>query len=150
MLQGMTAHYLTHSTYPLKNNETALVHAAAGGVGLLLVPLAKMRGARVFATVSTEAKAQLAKQAGADEAILYTQAEFSAETKRLTTGVPASMSSMTRSAPQPSRKAWIACGRGVISRFLASRAVRCRRSIRQNWLPRDRYFLLARACRITF
>jgi NADPH2:quinone reductase len=82
----MTAHYLTHSTYPLKNNETALVHAAAGGVGLLLVQLAKMRGARVIGTVSTETKARLAKQAGADEVILYTQVDFSAETKRLTAG----------------------------------------------------------------
>ena len=86
MLQGMTAHYLTHSTYPLKNGETALVHAAAGGVGLLLVQLAKMRGARVIGTVSTEAKVQLAKQAGADEVILYTQVDFSAEAKRLTGG----------------------------------------------------------------
>jgi NADPH2:quinone reductase len=86
MLQGMTAHYLTHSTYPLNRGETALVHAAAGGVGLLLVQIAKMRGARVIGTVSTEDKAQLAKQAGADEVILYTQADFSAETKRLTAG----------------------------------------------------------------
>jgi NADPH2:quinone reductase len=86
MLQGMTAHYLTHSTYPLNWGETALVHAAAGGVGLLLVQIAKMRGARVIGTVSTENKAQLAKQAGADEVILYTQADFSAETKRLTAG----------------------------------------------------------------
>jgi len=67
MLQGMTAHYLTHSTYPLHKDETALVHAAAGGVGLLLVQIAKMRGARVIGTVSTETKADLAKQAGADE-----------------------------------------------------------------------------------
>jgi len=86
MLQGMTAHYLTHSTYPLNKGETALVHAAAGGVGLLLVQIAKMRGARVIGTVSAEAKAQLAKQAGADEVILYMQADFSAETKRLTAG----------------------------------------------------------------
>ena len=84
MLQGMTAHYLTHATYPLQSRETALVHAAAGGVGLLLVQVAKMRGARVIGTVSTEAKAQLARQAGADEVILYTQADFLAETKRLT------------------------------------------------------------------
>ena len=86
MLQGMTAHYLTNSTYPLNRGDTALVHAAAGGVGLLLVQIAKMRGARVIGTVSSEAKAQLAKQAGADEVILYTQADFSAETKRLTAG----------------------------------------------------------------
>jgi len=86
MLQGMTAHYLTHSTYPLKQGETALVHAAAGGVGLLLIQIAKRQGARVIGTVSTEAKAQLAKEAGADEIILYTQADFLAEIKRLTGG----------------------------------------------------------------
>ena len=86
MLQGMTAHYLTHSTYALKSGETALVHAAAGGVGLLLVQVAKLLGARVIGTVSTEAKAQLAKQAGADETILYSQADFFTEVERLTDG----------------------------------------------------------------
>jgi NADPH2:quinone reductase len=86
MLQGMTAHYLTRSTYPLKRGETVLIHAAAGGVGLLLVQAAKIAGARVIGTVSTEAKAQLAKEAGADEVILYTQADFLAEVKRLTNG----------------------------------------------------------------
>jgi NADPH:quinone reductase len=86
MLQGMTAHYLTRSTYPLKRGETALIHAAAGGVGLLLVQAAKIAGARVIGTVSTEAKAQLAKEAGADEVILYTQTDFLTETKRLTDG----------------------------------------------------------------
>jgi len=86
MLQGMTAHYLTHSTYPLKQGETALVHAAAGGVGLLLVQIAKMRGARVIGTVSNEAKAALAKQAGADDLILYTQTDFLTEVKKLTDG----------------------------------------------------------------
>jgi NADPH2:quinone reductase len=86
MLQGMTAHYLTRSTYPLKRGETALVHAAAGGVGLLLVQAAKIAGAHVIGTVSTEAKAQLAKEAGADEVILYTQADFLTEVKRLTDG----------------------------------------------------------------
>ena len=84
MLQGMTAHYLSHDTYPLKKGETALVHAAAGGVGLLLVQMAHNIGARVIATVSTEEKAKLAREAGADEIILYTQADFEAETKRLT------------------------------------------------------------------
>ena len=84
MLQGMTAHYLSHSTYPLKAGDTALIHAAAGGVGLLLVQMAKMRGARVFGTVSTEAKARLARDAGADEVILYTQTDFEADVKRLT------------------------------------------------------------------
>jgi len=86
MLQGMTAHYLTRSTYPLKRGETALVHAAAGGVGLLLVQAAKIAGAYVIGTVSTEAKAHFAKQAGADEVILYTQADFLTEVKRLTDG----------------------------------------------------------------
>ena len=86
MLQGMTAHYLSHDTYPLKRGETAVVHAAAGGVGLLLVQMAHHIGARVIATISTEAKAKLAREAGADEIILYTQADFEAETKRLTGG----------------------------------------------------------------
>jgi NADPH2:quinone reductase len=86
MLQGMTAQYLSHDTYPLKKGETALVHAAAGGVGLLLVQMAHNIGARVIATVSTEDKAKLARGAGADEVILYTQADFEAETKRLTGG----------------------------------------------------------------
>ena len=86
MLQGMTAQYLSHDTYPLKKGETALVHAAAGGVGLLLVQMAHNLGARVIATVSTEDKAKLARGAGADEVILYAQADFEAETKRLTGG----------------------------------------------------------------
>jgi NADPH:quinone reductase len=86
MLQGMTAHYLSHSTYPLKKGETALVHAAAGGVGLLLTQMAHNIGARVIATVSTEEKAKLARDAGADEVILYTQTDFEAETKHLTGG----------------------------------------------------------------
>ena len=86
MLQGMTAHYLSHDTYPLKRGETALIHAAAGGVGLLLVQMAHNMGARVIATVSTEEKAKLARAAGADEVILYTQTDFETETKRLTGG----------------------------------------------------------------
>ena len=86
MLQGMTAHYLSHDTYPLKKGETALIHAAAGGVGLLLVQMAKNIGARVIATVGTEEKAKLAREAGADEVILYAQQDFEAETKRLTDG----------------------------------------------------------------
>ncbi|MBT9329498.1 quinone oxidoreductase family protein [Paracidobacterium acidisoli] len=86
ILQGMTAHYLAHSTWPLKAGETALVHAAAGGVGLLLTQMASAIGARVIATVSTEEKAKLAREAGAAEVILYTQADFEAETKRLTEG----------------------------------------------------------------
>ncbi len=86
MLQGMTAHYLSHDTYPLKRGETALVHAAAGGVGLLLTQMAHNIGARVIATVSTDEKAQLAREAGADEVILYTKADFETETKRITAG----------------------------------------------------------------
>jgi NADPH2:quinone reductase len=86
MLQGMSAHYLTHSTYPLKRGETALVHAAAGGVGLLLIQIAKRLGATVFGTVSTEEKARIAREAGADDIILYTQTDFAVEIKRLTNG----------------------------------------------------------------
>ncbi len=86
MLQGMTAHYLAHATYPLKRGDTALVHAAAGGVGLLLVQMAKRCGARVFGTVSTEDKAKLAREAGANEVILYSEQDFLSEVKRLTDG----------------------------------------------------------------
>ena len=86
MLQGMTAHYLAYDTFPLKPGDTALVHAAAGGVGLLLIQMARNLGARVLGTVSTEAKAKLAREAGADEVILYTQTDFEQETKRLTGG----------------------------------------------------------------
>jgi NADPH2:quinone reductase len=86
MLQGMTAHYLTHSAFPLKPGQTCLVHAAAGGAGRLIVQMAKMRGARVLGTTSTEAKAELARQAGIDEVIFYTRQDFEAEVKRLTNG----------------------------------------------------------------
>lgn len=86
MLQGMTAHYLTHSTFPLKPGQTCLVHAAAGGAGRLIVQMAKMRGARVLGTTSTEAKAELARQAGIDAVIFYTKQDFEAEVKRLTGG----------------------------------------------------------------
>ncbi len=84
MLQGMTAHYLLFSTYKLQKGETALVHAAAGGVGSLLVQMARKIGARVIATAGTEDKAQLARDAGADECIVYTQTDFETETRRLT------------------------------------------------------------------
>ena len=86
MLQGMTAHYLLHSSYKLQSGESALIHAAAGGVGLLLVQMAKKIGARVIATAGTQEKAQLARDAGADECIIYTETDFEAETKRLTDG----------------------------------------------------------------
>jgi NADPH2:quinone reductase len=86
MLQGMTAHYLLYSCYPLKKGETTLIHAAAGGMGLLLVQMAKNIGARVIGTAGSDEKAKLARDAGADEVIVYTQQDFEAETKRLTDG----------------------------------------------------------------
>ena len=86
MLQGMTAHYLTHSTFPLKQGHSCLVHAAAGGTGLLVVQMAKMLGARVIATVGSREKAEIAKKAGSDELILYNDQDFVAEVKRLTNG----------------------------------------------------------------
>ena len=86
MLQGMTAHYLAHSTYPLKAGDACLVHAAAGGVGLLLCQMARRAGARVIGTVSTEDKAKLAREAGAHDVILYSREDFEAEVIRLTGG----------------------------------------------------------------
>jgi NADPH:quinone reductase len=86
MLQGMTAHYLSHSTYRLRESDTALIHAAAGGTGLLLVQIAKLLGARVIGTVSTEEKAQLARAVGADETINYTRQDFVAKVRKLTEG----------------------------------------------------------------
>lgn len=86
MLQGMTAHYLAHSTYELAAGETALVHAAAGGVGALLVQMCKKIGARVIGTAGSHEKAQIARDAGADECVVYTEADFESETKRLTDG----------------------------------------------------------------
>jgi NADPH2:quinone reductase len=86
MLQGMTAHYLAYSTYSLKPGDTALVHAGAGGVGLLLTQIASRLGAHVITTVSTAEKAELSREAGAVEVILYTEQDFEAEVKRLTGG----------------------------------------------------------------
>jgi NADPH2:quinone reductase len=86
MLQGTTAHYLTHSTFPLAQGHTCLVHAAAGGTGGLVVQMAKHRGARVFGTVSTEEKAEEIRRLGVDEAIVYTSQDFETEVKRLTNG----------------------------------------------------------------
>ena len=87
MLQGITAHYLSHGSYPLKGGDTALIHAGAGGVGLLLIQMAKMRGARVLTTVSTGEKEALARAAGADEVIRYTEVNFADEVMRLTEGL---------------------------------------------------------------
>lgn len=86
MLQGMTAHYLTHAIAPVRPGDTVLVHAAAGGMGLLLTQVVKLRGGRVIGTVSTAAKEKLARDAGADEVIRYTETDFTAETRRLTGG----------------------------------------------------------------
>jgi NADPH2:quinone reductase len=86
ILQGMTAHYLAHSTYPIQSGDEVLIHAGAGGTGVVLIQMAKARGARVFTTVSTEEKAALARAAGADEIILYTQEDFVAKVKTLTQG----------------------------------------------------------------
>jgi NADPH2:quinone reductase len=86
MLQGMTAHYLAHSTYAIQPGDAVLIHAGAGGVGLLLIQMAKRLGARVLTTVSTEEKAALARHAGADEVILYTQEDFTAKVRELTGG----------------------------------------------------------------
>lgn len=86
MVQGITAHYLACDTYPLKNHDTALVHAGAGGVGLLLTQIAKMRGARVIATVGTEEKAKLAREAGADAVCIYTKEDFVAAARAFTNG----------------------------------------------------------------
>jgi NADPH:quinone reductase len=86
MLQGMTAHYLSHSTYPIQPGDEILIHAGAGGVGLIFIQMAKSLGARVFTTVSTDEKADLAKAAGADEVILYTKEDFAAKVKKLISG----------------------------------------------------------------
>ncbi|HEY7094456.1 MAG TPA: quinone oxidoreductase [Ktedonobacterales bacterium] len=86
ILQGMTAHYLTHSTFALQAGQTALIHAAAGGAGQMLVQIAKRRGARVIGTAGSAEKAQIARDLGADEVILYNETDFEAETKRLTNG----------------------------------------------------------------
>lgn len=86
MLQGMTAHYLSHSTHALKKGETALIHAGAGGTGLLLTQMAKQLGARVITTVSTKEKAELSREAGADEVVLYEEKDFEVEVKKLTEG----------------------------------------------------------------
>jgi len=86
MLQGMTAHYLAHSVYPIRQNDEVLIHAGAGGVGLLFIQMAKALGARVFTTVSSEEKAELARTAGADEVILYTREDFATAVKKLAPG----------------------------------------------------------------
>ncbi len=88
LLQGLTAHYLSHDTYPIQPGDTVLIHAGAGGVGLLLTQMAKRLGARVITTVSTEEKARLSREAGADHAILYTQASFVDEVRRFAAGGP--------------------------------------------------------------
>lgn len=86
MLQGMTAHYLTHSTFPLTREHTVLVHAAAGGAGRMVVQFARLKGARVIATVGTDEKGDIARAAGADEIVVYTRQDFEPEVRRLTGG----------------------------------------------------------------
>lgn len=148
MLQGMTAHYLAHSTYRLQQGDTALIHAAAGGVGLLLIQIAKMLGARVIGTVGTEAKAQLAKQAGADAIILYTQADFLAEVKS-SPRAKASTSFTTRWARRRSIKVSTASVRAATSCSSANRAAQSRRSIRGNLRRKARYFSPVQVWRTT-
>ena len=106
LLQGMTAHYLTHSTYAIRPGDTVLVHAGAGGMGLLLTQMAKMLGARVITTVSTEEKAGLSREAGADQVILYTEVAFEEEVKRLTggAGLPVVYDSVGKSTFEQSLK----------------------------------------------
>lgn len=125
MLQGMTAHYLTHSTFPLKKGQRALVHAAAGGVGLLLIQVAKCLGATVYGTVSSEAKADLARRAGADAVILYSEQDFVTEVKRLTGGEGVTWSTIRWGAP-PLQGVCAASSRGAIWYSSASPAVTCR------------------------
>jgi NADPH2:quinone reductase len=117
MLQGMTAHYLSHSAYSIQKGDEVLIHAGAGGTGLLLTQMAKSLGARVFTTVSTEEKAELSRAAGADEAILYTQKDFVAEVKRLSggSGLPVVYDSVGKSTFEQS----LAClrTRGIVVLF---------------------------------
>ena len=100
MLQGMTAHYLSHSTFPLKSGHTALIHAAAGGTGRLLVQMAAMLGARVIGTAGTPAKAELAREAGASDAILYDQVDWVAEVKQLTAARVSTWSTIPSARPR--------------------------------------------------
>ncbi len=113
LLQGMTAHYLAYSTYPLGAHDTCLVHAAAGGVGLLLCQIAKQRGARVIGTVSTEAKAKAAREAGASEVILYTQSRLRRGGRSGSRTAAALTWSTTASARPPLPRAWTACARAA-------------------------------------
>ncbi len=120
MLQGMTAHYLAHATHTIQPGETVLIHAGAGGTGLLLTQMARKLGARVLTTVSTEEKAQLSREAGADEPILYTQVDFAAEVKRITEnkGLPVVYDSVGKSTFEQS----LSClhPRGMLVLFGAS------------------------------
>jgi len=137
MLQGMTAHYLLNSTYPVAAGETILVHAGAGGVGLLLTQLAKAKGATVITTVSTEAKAELSKRAGADHVIRYDTDDFAVKTREFTSG-KGSRSCTTRSARRRGRRVSIRCDRVATSCCSAHRADPCRRSNSRRSTVRDR------------
>lgn len=120
LLQGMTAHYLAHSTYAIQPGDTVLVHAGAGGVGLLLTQIAKMLGARVITTVSTEEKAQLSREAGADHVILYTQENFAEKVREITggEGLPVVYDSVGKSTFEDSLKCLRP--RGLMALFGAS------------------------------
>ena len=130
LLQGMTVHALTHDTYPIRAGDDVLVHAAAGGVGLLLTQWATARGARVIGTVSTAEKAELARQAGAADVINYTEVDDLAAVVRDLTGAPGSPPPTTASAAPPSTPAWPACARWASSCCSGLRAVRYPRSTR--------------------
>ena len=149
MLQGMTAHYLAYSTFPLKAGDTALVHAGAGGVGLLLTQMAVRLGARVITTVSTPEKAELSREAGASDAVLYTHKDFEAEVKRLTAGKGVDVVYDSVGRP-PSRAASTASGRAGCWRCLAHPAARCRPSTSSSSAARARFSLPVPRCGITW
>jgi NADPH2:quinone reductase len=144
LLQGLTAHYLTHSTYPLKAGETAIVHAAAGGIGNVLTQVARLVGARVIATVGSDAKVELARQAGAHHVINYSTQDFEQEVKKLTDGrgVDVVYDSVGRTRSTRASTAFVIAD---ISHCLASRVASCHRSTRRSWASRDRSSSPARA-----
>ena len=146
MMQGLTAHYLVNDAHKLKSGETALVHAAAGGVGLLLVQMARAVGARVIGTVSSEAKGALAREAGADEVIVFTRQDFEGEVKRLTSGKGVDVVYDGVGKATFEKNLNVMRLRGMLV-LMECRAVRCRRSIRRSCRRRDRSTWRARRSR---
>ena len=136
MLQGCTAHYLCMSTYPVKAGDRCLIHAAAGGVGLLLIQMVKMLGGFVIGTVSTEAKTELARDAGADEVILYTEQDFHSEVMRMTDGAGVNVAYDSVGA-QPLPRVLIASHGLATWSFTATPAARSLNSIPRLWAPKD-------------